>query len=513
MMQLRSRLRGAFADRSTVTGDFLNTFFGRQVATVVGILPTILVPVLLGPASYGVWKLLTAIENFSRVLHLGTVSALNRQVPYYEGRGDPERARTARGTALGMTILGGLVSSAGVIVAALWVRGGALLVPLLLFAGYSFANRLLLYYQTLFNAERLFGSKARIGIIEAAISTPIVLAGVYFFGLSGVIAASTVVLLVVVGLHRRRLGTIVTPSIDRRELRASIGVGLPVLLYGIVGYATQSTDTLMVGWLLGASHVGLYALGVSLAERLGQLAWMLGSVMMPRFARRYGEQEEIGALREMVEQPARFVGVVFPALSLAAIASAEVLFLTVWKSYRPGRDALTILALGVMLVAVYDSYAGFFATIKKQIHLVWMLLVALAANVVGNYVLIRAGWGITGAALSTASCMGVFSLAQTTLALRQFSGGESVPRGLARVYAGSAVAVSLVVAGEAILRLDALEPARYATLGVRLAALPLYGVFGYWMAVRNGFDPRSVLRRLREGPPGTTTSPEGALGS
>ena len=49
------------------------------MAWAIGIVRIVLVPSLVGPVGYGIWKLLLVVDSFARVANLGTVSALPRR--------------------------------------------------------------------------------------------------------------------------------------------------------------------------------------------------------------------------------------------------------------------------------------------------------------------------------------------------------------------------------------------------------------------------------------------------
>ncbi|MFQ5669714.1 MAG: oligosaccharide flippase family protein [Acidobacteriota bacterium] len=442
-------LGALFTDKGTFSLDFINTVVGKYASVAIGSVRTIMVPALLGPTTYGIWRLMMVAESLSRVAHLGTVSALPRQIPYYQGRHEKARESDSRSTALSTSFFGGLLTSFLILTGAALIRTPALRLPLLLFAVLNLVNRFVLFYRTLFGAERLFGSRAKIRLMNTALSSTLAVAAVAFLGLNGLIGATILISSLEIFLYTRRYPVPVVFRFNPGEFKESVRVGLPILLTGIIGLVLRNVDMLMITAMLGIKDVGLFGLGSGLSQKMSELAALIGFVAMPRLASQYGLHKKVAPLRNLVERPAIYVGLLFPLLALGAYFASEILLQTLWHSYGSGQNALRLLVLSTMFVAIYLSYSGFFATIRKQVRIIFLQGIIILLNVAGNYLLIRAGYGISGAALSTAVCLMVFSLVQTILALKEFAPLRQVPGRLLRIYVGPMVAIALALGEQA----------------------------------------------------------------
>lgn len=69
-------------------------FFARLLVSIRGIL----IPKFLGPTQYGVYNGLLIIPEYLLRVHLGTLDALMREIPFCYARQDYEKARLIRNT-------------------------------------------------------------------------------------------------------------------------------------------------------------------------------------------------------------------------------------------------------------------------------------------------------------------------------------------------------------------------------------------------------------------------------
>lgn len=484
----------AFRDRGSFLIDYANSLGGKYLAALVGAARSVLVPAILGPSGNGVWRILKLVDDFSRMGNLGTVSALTRQLPYFEGRDEPERADSARSTALTMSLVGGLITASGFAIAAWTMEDPAIRTAVFVFAVYNLIARVFLFYRTLFGAERRFGTRARLGVTSALLESTFVLLVAWLYGLTGLVWASALSLLVICLLFRRAYGRPTSLGLRRNDFVESVSVGFPIQMNGILGALLKSADKLLILAMLDVRSVGLFAAGSMVAVKLADIAYTIGMVASPRFSREYGKAADVAALRPLFMFAVSSVSVLFPPLCLIAYFGVDLLLTTLWIEYREGATAIKLQIATCLYTALYLSFAGFFAAIRKQGRIVALQVIVVVANLGGAYLLIRAGWGITGAAVATAVSLVTFSVAQLTLALVQLGSGRRMLLDLARVLTGPVVATVLIVGAEFWLRESAAGTVHATrSLLAGLVCLVAYSLVAGLVAHSTG-----MTRRLRE---------------
>jgi hypothetical protein len=77
-------------------GKILTGSVGNQT---VGIVRGMVVPLLVTPARYGLWRIILLVWQYGTYLHLGSFAALNRELPGLLATGEHERLSRMRQTA------------------------------------------------------------------------------------------------------------------------------------------------------------------------------------------------------------------------------------------------------------------------------------------------------------------------------------------------------------------------------------------------------------------------------
>ena len=85
------------------------------VSQALGLIAGFWVARLLGPSDFGVWNAVSLVLVYGAYLELGALSAMGRDLPFYFGKGDMEKAATLEGAARRVTIFGALVAALFVI--------------------------------------------------------------------------------------------------------------------------------------------------------------------------------------------------------------------------------------------------------------------------------------------------------------------------------------------------------------------------------------------------------------
>ena len=82
-----------------------STILGKIILVVRGMITA----KFLGPSMYGLWNGLSIILNYTAQLHLGTLNALNKEVPYYRVKGNLKKVDEIRNTTLSFEIVNGVI--------------------------------------------------------------------------------------------------------------------------------------------------------------------------------------------------------------------------------------------------------------------------------------------------------------------------------------------------------------------------------------------------------------------
>lgn len=285
---------------------------------------------------------------------------------------------------------------------------------------------------------------------------------------------------------------------SRRHARDLLGFSLHVFAANLGGFVNRRSDTLVVGVVFGPVVVGIYRLADRIVDFVLELTTRpLGMVALPLFARLDRDRDE---LRAAVETCLRLTLIaVVPALLLVA-ASSDLLLGAFGAEWKPGADALKLLAVvGIGKAVVSFTGPLLFALGRPGARAVmlWLLGIVSAATVVVVSLAVRTESGerqLLGVSGSRALLFLLVFVPVNLAVIRALTGlGVLAFVSLARapVAAGTAAA-AVVLAVRAATGVEDL-PAAVALL---VTVLPALGVGGAILVV---LDPRSraLVRRFR----------------
>lgn len=183
-----------------------------------------------------------------------------------------------------------------------------------------------------------------------------------------------------------------------RGLRSVIGFATPAALANILQFLNYRLDLFLVGFFLGPTEVGLYALAGLFAQLIWLLSTAASTVMLPRVASVRGDHIESAHETALVAR-AVFAATIVMVLGVAVTASwlVPIVF---GAAFAPAVPAILYLLPGIAIFApviVIGSYMG--GTGRPDLNLVGSTI-SFAVTLVLDLVLIPA-YGIVGAAIAS----------------------------------------------------------------------------------------------------------------
>jgi O-antigen/teichoic acid export membrane protein len=416
------------------------------------------VPVLtriFSRAEYGVVETIATISLVIGVFaYLGLDSASQRSFFDYSEAQESER-RKVMSTALWTLILStGLLAGAcaalSPVIADVLFDGryavvlalGFAAIPLVSLTNYSLEVMRVHHRPLAYAAVAVFAGVASVG-------SALVLAAVFDYGLKGyyvgLLAGGVASVLLGYALVRRAVGL----HFDRRELETMLRYGVPLIPVSLSMWVLQLADRFFVLHYRSLSELGVYAVGVKLANLLFlavagfALAW---SPLMLELHKR--DQADERAFR------ARVLTYVTFALCLGAVilsVFAREFFLTVTsRSYARAYEVVGLSAGAVVALGINSVTMSGISISRQTIHFARYAVVAAVVNVGLNFALIP--WlGMVGAALAT-------FLSYAALAVLYYIRAQALdpaPFDLRRVLLIVAVAAVVITAGT-FIRIDPL---------------------------------------------------------
>lgn len=346
---------------------------------------------LVAPATLGLFNGIGLVLGYAPFLQLGILNGLNRELPYYVGKGDRRRveelAAAAQAWALlvGGTLCLALLGVAGWQVARgeLWKAAGWFTNAVLAVSFFYSTNYLQMTYRTSNDFARL----ALAGVVEssAGLVLLVVVALLNFYGLClrALITAAVSTALLYYWRPVR-----VVPRWNVQHLKHLMMIGAPIFGVGILYSWWGVINSTLVLKLAGTEGMGLYSMVLTASAALGIIPMAVSQVVYPQMAEAYGRGASVHGLVRIAWRPIviTFGGMV-PVVAMAwwLVGPAVRLVIPAYAGAVPAMKWGLLLPL----IGSLGPINAIFNVHRRQGLYVIAILLGMAANGGGLLWLIR----------------------------------------------------------------------------------------------------------------------------
>jgi O-antigen/teichoic acid export membrane protein len=387
-------------------------FIGTFIGMALGYLSRMIIARFLGASDYGLiclgFAVMTIVAIFSLV---GLPSGIIRYVSFYKGKEDKRRIKGTIVSALKISVPLSLILTLLVFYSANWISTNVFreprLTPILriFIIGVPFwvltSNFIAatVGFQDL--RYRVFVNDLFQNIFKLVAIVLLLLLG---FGVLGaawgwVLAIVLMPLLAFYFLEKKVFSVFnkIKAITIEKEL---FSFSFPLIFAGLAGLITSWTDTLMLGYFSTASDVGIYNAALPTAKLLRVFLGSFGAIFMPVASELYS-RNALNDLKSTYSTVTKWVFLlILPAFLLMVLFSDWILKIMFGTEYVTGARALSILALGYLIICVIGPASQILQAYGRAGMIMGCSFFAAGVNIVLNYLLIPI-YGVNGAAIAT----------------------------------------------------------------------------------------------------------------
>jgi O-antigen/teichoic acid export membrane protein len=399
--------------------------FARNVATrylaiaVNAIVGLVVLPVnvhYLGTSAYGLWMLTVSLTTYFSVLELGYGSAVIRFVAEYRARRDARALNEILSTLFAVfTVMGVLAYAAAIVLAWLMpylfnleseqVSTGRII--LLIIAANVTLHFVCSIYGGVVNGFQRYYLNNVIGTVTTIAGAIVNVAVLWLgYGLVELVAATTLVRMAPYVLYRRNAKAVFPElalsfrSFRRERLREVTGFSIYLAIIDWASRLNYAIDTFTIGIFLNTAAVGVYSIGLRLAEGLFRMTNQLQVFLFPAIVH-HAVTGRIEDQRRLLVQATRVQLAIAVALCGSVAAVADVLIRTwIGKGFEQG----VIIAQLLVFVVVLRAWMAMPSTVLKgsgqHAFVARMAACSAVANILLSVTLVKP-MGLVGVALGT----------------------------------------------------------------------------------------------------------------
>lgn len=380
--------------------------FGYSVSGIVsqalGLITGFWVARLLGPADFGIWNAVSLVLAYGAYLELGALSAMGRDLPFYHGQGNMEKAAVLEGAARRTTIFGSFIAAIFVIVFSLLpMHSPKMAFGLQVMAIVLILQQIYTYHRVVLRSHNRFKELSQQQVLLAVVGSIITILFVVFLGLGGRLIAAILIQAMIVIYALRRDPWLTIPKFNLSDIWSAMRVGLPILMSGFVLSLLTTIDRLMVITFLGEKQLGYFGLALLLTSVVMLIPAMASQVLYPRITHQFGVFEKnVKALRSYVLTPPVVLSYLLPLLIGPLYLILPVVIKTFLPAYVPGIAAARIVVVGIFFFGILGLTDYFLVTTGKLKQYALFGCIALVFNIALDFLFIRMGYGIEGVAVA-----------------------------------------------------------------------------------------------------------------
>ena len=353
-------------------------FSGNLAASALSIVAMLLITRWTPPQQMGLWNFALLISTYSSVLQCGVFNGLNRQLPFFQGRGDDSAIERVSSAALalciGLTVVT-IATTLGVALVFAYLERTEVLLTTLAIGTIIGCSWGLQYLTVTYSASMQFSQLARKGAWVALLGLPLALL-TYLAGFAGLLLRAGALAVLQVALlwwqrpirHRTRW--------QPAELLALAKIGFPIWVVGQLTAMFMTLDRLVLADSL--ESLGYYSIAAQFAALSTMVPTAFNAVYYSQMAREYGSNHQAMALWRLAKHAAiRSTGCSL-ALGLAGWGLIPPFITYVLPAYVPGIPAAQwALFAGVSMA--FSTFGNIFNVLRRQEVLILSFLLGLMA--------------------------------------------------------------------------------------------------------------------------------------
>jgi O-antigen/teichoic acid export membrane protein len=244
----------------------------------------------IAPADFGLWTFLSIFIGYSAIFNIGTLSGLNRELPFHLGKGDLEKANKLAGTAQFVLVISSILSLCiGIILFfAYYVTSAKLAFSILILSFIISLTYFENYFLSTYRSNDTFKTLSNVQFFISVINI-ISLILIYQFNYWGLLYKTLFVQIVFVGIlfWNRPLKAKITWN--QSAFVDLLKVGFPIYILAYLQSSSASFDKILILKLTNNYQLGLYSFAFYSFIGFSLFSNSISNYIYPKFSYMYGK--------------------------------------------------------------------------------------------------------------------------------------------------------------------------------------------------------------------------------
>lgn len=391
------------SDKKSLVKDVGIYSIASQATQFISMIAGILTRNFLGPKLMGILATFQIILDYSKYTTLGTTNATGREIPYFIGKNEPDKATQIKNLVATFAVGSAMITALGIALYALCFRD---VLPEYFFYGLLYTSALVFLQRvnnlliSLLRAYKLFGIASHQMVFSAIVNVLLILALAFPFQLYGFLTAMLLSFLfniIYILWHhpfnfKIEFGKALVPLIQ---------FGLPLMILGVATSLLKSIDKILILKMLDFQSMGYYSVALMAGSFLDRVPNAIGVVLIPYFQEKYAVRDDSKDIRSTIDESIYGLRYLVILCVIGAWIYLPLAIELMMPEFVAGTRAAQILVCASYFFALSVPYGNLIITVKKHMKMFPIIAISIIAATILNYYAIVIGWGIEGVAIAT----------------------------------------------------------------------------------------------------------------
>lgn len=373
----------------------------------------LVIPKLVSPEWYGLWRSLLLIIRYSSYSQMGTHQTMVKEMAYLAGKGEHGTRKKIRNNTFYYNFFVSLFIGFCLILVSFFTKGEFAEFyshGFRIFAFVVLAINLWGFYYQLLRIEKEFTWIATLTTLMSAINVCLSI-GLLLYMQNVLVLAYALLIAnsVSLVLAIKKCGWPKFQEVRVLEIWRQIRVGFPLMLIPIMFTFIQGVDQIMIIIFLKPEELGYYGVALSIQGFIYLIPNVLASTLVPYLFEEYGRTDSAVKSSHMFEKPTLIISLVCAFALAGAYLFVHLPIKYYLTQYLPGLTVLYILLMGIFSLGLIMVAGNFIVISGNEKSILWWQVVAVVLSIITNFAAIKLGYGIVGVAAATVVTYFVYS--------------------------------------------------------------------------------------------------------
>ncbi|MBT2756712.1 oligosaccharide flippase family protein [Mesobacillus foraminis] len=358
---------------------------------------------ILGPEKYGYWLTISIIFTFIPIFQLGTLNAMNREVPYYIARNENNRVREIRETVFSFIFSFPIVLVLTLFLISIIIfitdikfeyKIGLLLASLI--TGFTYLSG---YAEMYYKSEQNFKKASKLISIKSISQSIFTLVMVFYIGYPGLYLGMLIALLIEIYTAKG-----IFPKYKRvnsyNEYKKLIKVGFPILIVGLVWSVMIATDRIIISIFMTPEDLGNYGVGLLVFNAMMLFPQVINQVFYPKIVELVSKENYV-EIRKLYWKTNKILALIMGLVVLVGFVILPYFINWFMPEYSKGILAAQVLLVGIYPLTLVGLAACYFNSTNKQKMYLSIQLISIFINILLSVVFLSLNDSITSVSIAT----------------------------------------------------------------------------------------------------------------